>query len=102
MLCVLKIKLTFLTPVSNQRDPRVLWTHIKNNARIKTKPVLPVNIFKDPELINDYVKYKVNDPCTLEDIRPISILPCVSKVLKKIVVKEFIRFLEENNILPPV
>ena len=45
---------------------------------------------------------KSSNPSTLKDLRPISILPCISKVLEKIVSAQVTKFLENNNILPPV
>ena len=43
---------------------------------------------------------KIANPSTLKDLRPISILPCVSKVLEKIVSRQLSLFLEQNHILP--
>lgn len=43
---------------------------------------------------------KTNQPSTLNDIRPISLLPCLSKVLEKIVCMQMIKFLEDHQILP--
>lgn len=40
------------------------------------------------------------NPSTLKDLRPISILPCLSKVLEKIVSRQLSLFLEQNKILP--
>lgn len=37
---------------------------------------------------------------TLSDLRPISVLPTLSKILERIVVEQFVYFLEEENILP--
>lgn len=38
---------------------------------------------------------------SVNDLRPISILPCLSKVLEKIVCNQIINYLENENILPP-
>ena len=43
---------------------------------------------------------KVSNPSTLKDLRPISILPCLSKVMEKIVSHQLSLFLEQNNVLP--
>ncbi|KAJ8714407.1 hypothetical protein PYW07_002632 [Mythimna separata] len=43
---------------------------------------------------------KTNDPATMKDLRPISILPCLSKVLERVVYSQVIDYLEVNNILP--
>ena len=43
---------------------------------------------------------KVSNPAQLKDLRPISILPCLSKVLERIVYTQLFKSLEDNNILP--
>lgn len=43
---------------------------------------------------------KKENPLTFKDLRPISILPCMSKVLEKIVHYQIMEYLEANNILP--
>ncbi|PZC74075.1 hypothetical protein B5X24_HaOG208392 [Helicoverpa armigera] len=43
---------------------------------------------------------KVSDPVNLKDLRPISILPCLSKILERVVYLQVIEYLEANNILP--
>lgn len=43
---------------------------------------------------------KTADPQHFRDLRPISLLPCLSKVLEKVVHEQVISYLEENNILP--
>ena len=43
---------------------------------------------------------KVRDPTELKDIRPISILPFLSKIIEKIVCTQMTEYLEANNILP--
>ncbi|XP_026328190.1 uncharacterized protein LOC113236375 [Hyposmocoma kahamanoa] len=45
---------------------------------------------------------KINNPSNLTDIRPISILSCVSKVLETIVAKQVTNFLESHEVLPNV
>ncbi|XP_059054939.1 uncharacterized protein LOC131848983 [Achroia grisella] len=44
---------------------------------------------------------KVTNPSNLSDLRPISILPFLSKVLERIVHLQVSYYLEANNILPP-
>ncbi|CAG4937950.1 unnamed protein product [Colias eurytheme] len=43
---------------------------------------------------------KIDNPQDLKDLRPISILPCLSKVLEKIVHKQLMDYIEKENILP--
>lgn len=43
---------------------------------------------------------KNNNPSSLQELRPISLLPCVSKVLERVVCLQLTKFLEDNNILP--
>lgn len=43
---------------------------------------------------------KSNDPSSCQDLRPISLLPCLSKVLEKAVSLQLAKYLEDNNILP--
>lgn len=43
---------------------------------------------------------KIANPVDLTDLRPISILPCLSKILEKAVCSQLTDFLEKNNILP--
>lgn len=43
---------------------------------------------------------KNSNPTELKDLRPISILPCISKILEKAVCMQLTEFLESNNILP--
>lgn len=43
---------------------------------------------------------KCNNPCQFKDLRPISILPCLSKVLEKVVYNQMFTFSETNKILP--
>lgn len=45
---------------------------------------------------------KNNNPLTPSDLRPISILPCFSKVLEKIVCTQLTDYLNLNEILPPL
>lgn len=44
---------------------------------------------------------KVNDPSDLKDLRPISILPFLSKILEKAIYHQVIRYVECVGILPP-
>jgi hypothetical protein len=43
---------------------------------------------------------KVNSPKEYKDLRPISILPFLSKILEKVVCKQMVNYLNANNILP--
>lgn len=43
---------------------------------------------------------KINEPVEFKDLRPISILPCMSKILEKIINQQFQEYVENNNILP--
>lgn len=43
---------------------------------------------------------KISNPETYKDLRPISILPVLSKVLERVVHTQIIEYLETNNILP--
>lgn len=43
---------------------------------------------------------KTNSPSLVSDLRPISLLPTLSKVLEKVVYDQVIKFCEENHILP--
>lgn len=43
---------------------------------------------------------KTNNPADVKDLRPISILPCLSKVLERVVCSQMIQYLETNNVLP--
>ncbi|KAJ8714774.1 hypothetical protein PYW07_002999 [Mythimna separata] len=43
---------------------------------------------------------KCPNPIEVKDLRPISILSCLSKVLEKVVCRQLTRFLEENDLLP--
>lgn len=46
-----------------------------------------------------YLKKSALDPTELNNFRPISKLPCLSKVLEKIVLSQITPFLTENDIL---
>lgn len=43
---------------------------------------------------------KINNPSTFKDLRPVSILPCISKVLERVVYTQMSDYLETNNMLP--
>lgn len=43
---------------------------------------------------------KVSNPNSFKDLRPISILPCLSKVLERVVYNQTLKYLEDSNILP--
>lgn len=43
---------------------------------------------------------KNTNPLCLKDLRPISILPCLSKILEKVVYLQVSKFLESNKLLP--
>lgn len=43
---------------------------------------------------------KKSNPASVNDLRPISLLPCLSKILEKVVCIQLIKYLEEHNILP--
>ncbi|XP_047990243.1 uncharacterized protein LOC125229445 [Leguminivora glycinivorella] len=45
---------------------------------------------------------KVSNPSVIKDLRPISILPCLSKIIEKAVCAQLTTYLEMNNILPDV
>ncbi|KAL0869748.1 hypothetical protein ABMA27_005977 [Loxostege sticticalis] len=43
---------------------------------------------------------KTSQPTTVHELRPISILPCLSKILERIVCDQLTKYLEEQDILP--
>ncbi|XP_028156407.1 uncharacterized protein LOC114349991 [Ostrinia furnacalis] len=43
---------------------------------------------------------KINHPTTVHELRPISILPCLSKILERIVCDQLTKYLETEDILP--
>lgn len=43
---------------------------------------------------------KISNPSTFKDLRPVSILPCLSKVLERVVYNQMLEYLEANNMLP--
>jgi hypothetical protein len=43
---------------------------------------------------------KNNQPTTVRDLRPISLLPCLSKVLERVVCNQLTKYLEDSDILP--
>lgn len=43
--------------------------------------------------------YKKGDPLSLNNYRPISILPAISKILERVIADQMISFLEEHNLL---
>lgn len=43
--------------------------------------------------------YKKDDPSLCSNYRPISILPCISKILEKIIYEQLYEFLEQNSLL---
>lgn len=45
---------------------------------------------------------KNNNPTDVKDLRPISILPCASKILERVVCQQMTDFLEKNKVLPEV
>lgn len=45
---------------------------------------------------------KISSPSALSDLRPISILPCLSKLIEKIMEIQMKDFIEKNNILPSI
>ncbi|KAA5557018.1 hypothetical protein F3G48_33095, partial [Pseudomonas aeruginosa] len=44
--------------------------------------------------------HKKPNAMTLSDLRPISILPCLSKILEKVISSQLTDYLEKHNILP--
>lgn len=45
---------------------------------------------------------KINDPVELKDLRPISILPFLSKLLERVICDQLTSYVEANDILPPL
>lgn len=45
---------------------------------------------------------KTSNPSTFKDLRPISILPCLSKVLERVIYEQVSSYVEFNSILPEV
>lgn len=45
---------------------------------------------------------KISEPVVMKDLRPISILPCASKILERAVCSQLTEFLEANALLPEV
>lgn len=43
---------------------------------------------------------KIPSPLEFKDLRPISILPCASKILEKVICRQLVDYLERNDILP--
>lgn len=43
---------------------------------------------------------KIPSPLEFKDLRPISILPCTSKILEKVICRQLVDYLERNDILP--
>ncbi|KAJ8732388.1 hypothetical protein PYW07_014987 [Mythimna separata] len=43
---------------------------------------------------------KTSNPSSVKDLRPVSILPCLSKVLERVVYNQMLKYLEANNMLP--
>ncbi|CAK1577842.1 unnamed protein product [Parnassius mnemosyne] len=43
---------------------------------------------------------KTSNPVSMSDLRPISILPCLSKIIEKLACNQLTKYLEANNILP--
>ncbi|XP_045447535.1 uncharacterized protein LOC123655825 [Melitaea cinxia] len=43
---------------------------------------------------------KISSPLEFKDLRPISILPCTSKILEKVICRQLVDYLERNDILP--
>lgn len=43
---------------------------------------------------------KTSQPATFQELRPISILPCLSKILEKVVCEQLTKYLDTHNILP--
>ncbi|XP_028172352.1 uncharacterized protein LOC114361498 [Ostrinia furnacalis] len=94
---------------SNIGNSKRLWRNLKNT-------VLPNNGKTIATIINCSLQQgvfpddwkvaavtplpKTNRPASLQDLRPVSILPCLSKVLEKIVCKQLTTYLERHNILP--
>ncbi|CAG4967793.1 unnamed protein product [Colias eurytheme] len=69
-------------------------THIINiSISSNTFPTLWRNALVQPIPKKDH-------PDSYKDLRPISILPCMSKILEKIVYKQVVEYLEANRMLP--
>lgn len=43
--------------------------------------------------------YKAGDPTLVSNYRPVSVLPCFSKIMEKLVYKRLLKYLEKHNIL---
>ncbi|CAG4964365.1 unnamed protein product [Colias eurytheme] len=81
------LKLT--TPSTLKIITHIINTSISSNAF----PTLWRNALVQPIPKKDH-------PDTYKDLRPISILPCMSKILEKIVHRQVVEYLETNRILP--
>uniref|UniRef100_A0A1Y1NKD6 Reverse transcriptase domain-containing protein n=1 Tax=Photinus pyralis TaxID=7054 RepID=A0A1Y1NKD6_PHOPY len=84
-LCMWKLCLPYLAPII---------THIVNSCLVDG--IFP-NCWKVAKVIP---LAKINDPREFKDIRPISILPCLSKVVEKIMASQIRTYLDYENILP--
>ena len=73
---------TYLAHIINQSFNTEI---VPGNLNLKTAKVIPI--------------FKSGDNTVLNNYRPISILPAISKVLEKLVCNRLVGFLEENDIL---
>ena len=82
---MLKCSLSFIAP---------FITHIVNESILNS--VVPDNW--KISIIKPFAKN--NKPLTFNDLRPISILPAISKILERICCTQIVNYLEDNDIIP--
>ena len=53
------------------------------------------------KLANVIPIFKKGDPCDINNYRPVSLLPCASKIMERIVFKHLYNYIHENNLISP-
>lgn len=82
---------------------------IKHHVDLLAPPIahicnLSISTGKFPDIFKiSLIKpvHKAGDSCTINNFRPISILPALSKILERLMNKQLVSFLNSNNIISP-
>jgi hypothetical protein len=86
-LCFIKLLLPVILPSLTSIFNHI-FTCSEFPQRWKTSIVIPVP--------------KISNPSTLSDFRPISLLPCLSKIIEVIMARQMTQHINENNLLSPL
>ncbi|KAL0819933.1 hypothetical protein ABMA28_007935 [Loxostege sticticalis] len=94
----------------NLHDSKKLWRNLKNSVlpgrgssaitAIVNRSIVDSVFPEDWKVAVIKPIPKTSQPASVGDLRPISILPCLSKILERVVCDQLTKYLEDHNILP--